>query len=323
MRPSPRTVPGTGLAILPYLLLVTFSVVVFLFWGGPLWLARREVSHVMRFVVSYAVVVPAAALLLLAAKRLTFSNLWGATGSTWAIKLMVTSTIYLVVARGTAHIPVAAPLSPTATAHAIQASYEYRPAKGEFAHGAVKGAVVRKGAVAKDAVVLVDKPLPGAELAEARGPLHLWLGGGRYSERIYLGQLDQDLAIENKDPSLHTLHLFDQDRAVLNMAVPVGEKPHPLTMPEPGIYEARCDTHASERASVVIVDHPYIARADESGQFQLNDVPVGPVTLVVVFRDSEKPATSIVRRIPARVESKETTVVHIDLSTPEVAEEPL
>ena len=322
MRPPTRTVPGTGLSYLPYFLLVAFSVVLFLVWGGPLWLAKRETSHVMRFVVSYAAVLPAAALLLFAAKRFTWSHLWAATCSAWAIKLMVTSTLYLVIARGTAHIPVAAPLHPTATAKTA-AAYEYRPAKAEFARGVVKGAVMRKDAVATGAVVLIDKPLPGAELADAKGPLRLWLGGGRYSEGIYLGQADQDLEVENKDPALHTLHLYDRDRAILNVPVPASDKPKPLTMPEPGIYEARCDTHASERATVVIVDHPYIARADESGQFTLTDVPAGPVTLVVVFRDREKPATSLVRRIPARVESQETTVVHIDLATPEVAEERL
>lgn len=322
MRPPPRTVPGTGLAYLPYFLLVVFSVVLFLFWDGPLWLAKRETSHVMRFVVSYAAVVPAAALLLLAARRFNWSHLWAATGSTWAIKLMVTSTLYLAIARGTAHIPVAAPLPPTATAKTASGD-DYHPAKGDFARGVVKGQVVRKDGAAGGAVVLADKPRPGAELADAKGPLLLGLGGGRYSEPVYVGQADQDLEVQNRDSTLHTLHLFDRDRAVLNVAVPASEKPKSLTMPEPGIYEARCDTHASERASVVIVDHPYVARADESGEFTLIDVPAGPVTLIVVFRDSAKPGTSIVRRIPARVESQETTVVHIDLSTPEVAEERL
>ena len=76
-------------------------------------------------------------------------------------------------------------------------------------------------------------------------------------------------------------------------------------------------------ATVVIVDHPYIVRAGSGGEFTLTDVPVGPVTLIVVFRASEKESTSLVRRVTARVEASETTVVHIDLSTPEVGEERL
>ncbi len=63
----------------------------------------------------------------------------------------------------------------------------------------------------------------------------------------------------------------------------------------------------------------------------LRDVPEGPLTLVVIDRGptkdlagDEKPNTkSAVRHVPARVEASETTVVHIDLSTPEAAEERL
>lgn len=322
MRPPTKTVPGTGLSPVPYLLLVIFSVVLFLFWDGPLWTAKREASHVMRFLVSYAAVIPAAALLLLAARRFTGSHLVAATASTWAIKLMFTSTVYLVIARGTAHIPVAAPLPPSSSTQATS-GWEYRPAKGQFAHGAIKGAVVLGKTPAPGAVVLVERPLPGAELADAKGPLHLWVGGGRYSENVYLGQVDQDLAIDNKDPSLHTLHLYERGRTVSNVPVPATDKPHPLVTPDPGVYEARCDTHPTERATLVIVDHPYIVRAGSGGEFTLTDVPVGPVTLIVVFRASEKESTSLVRRVTARVEASETTVVHIDLSTPEVGEERL
>ena len=322
MRPPPKTVPGTGLSVFPYLLLVTFSVVLFLYWDGPLWAAKRETSHVMRFLVSYVAVIPAATGLLFLARRFTWSHLTAATCSTWAIKLMFTSTVYLAIARGTALIPVPAPL-PQASSTGGFTGYEYHAAKGEFARGTVKGAVVLKDLPAMGAVVLVDKPLPGAELADAKGPLHLWVGGSHYSETIYLGQVGQDLDIDNKDPLLHTFHLYDRGRAVSNVPVPAGDKPRALPTPEPGVYEARCDNHATERAAMIIVDHPYIVRADTTGQFNLDNVPVGPVNLVVVFRASEKEPMSLVRRVTARVEASETTVVHIDLSTPEVAEERL
>ncbi len=49
----------------------------------------------------------------------------------------------------------------------------------------------------------------------------------------------------------------------MNVPVPAGGKAHPFTAPETGIYEARCDTHETERASVVVIDHPYVARTDD------------------------------------------------------------
>lgn len=131
----------------------------------------------MRFLVSYAAVIPAAALLLFAAKRFDWSHLTAATASTWAIKLMFTSTVYLVIARGTAHIPVAAPLPPSSEAQAT-AGFEYRPAKGAFAHGALSGAVVLKDTPAPGAVILIDRPLRGRAGERAHGPAAP-LGGRR------------------------------------------------------------------------------------------------------------------------------------------------
>lgn len=305
-----------------YVLLIALSVALFLFWDGPLWTAKREASHVARFVVSYLAVIPLAVGLLALARRLTFSHLIAASGSAWGIKLVVTSALYFTVARGTAMIPTAV-APPVSSPRPTAAAAEYHPAKADFARGAVKGSVVRGAAAASGAVVMIDKPLPGVALSADAEPLRLSVSDSRYGMRAYLGRSDQALEIENKDSVLHTFHLYDGGRAVLNVPVPAGGKPHALAALETGIYEARCDTHVAERAAVVIVDHPYAVRADDGGRFFLADVPVGPLTLVIVSKGGERDAVTVVRRVPARVEAAETTAIHVDLSTPEVAEERL
>lgn len=323
-----RTVPGTGLSILPYALLVTFSVTLFLFWGGPLWTAGREASHVGRFAWSYLLVIPAAATLLALSRRLSWSHLIAATCSAWGIKLVITSALYFALARGTAHIPVA-PVTPVSSKAKVALAPDYRPAQGVFASGTVKGSVVRGGQPVTGAVVLVDEPAPGLPLAGDAQPFKLTIEGSRYRGLVYVGRTDASYEVESKDPALHTLHVYDVrralphdgERAVMNMPVPAGDRPHPFTAPERGIYEVRCDTHASERAALVVVDHPYVARTDGAGEMTLAQVPAGPITLIVVAPGEG--GQSVVRRVPARVEVSETTVVHIDLSTPEVAEERL
>lgn len=321
MRTPSRTVPGTGLSILPYALLIIFSVALFLFWDGPLWAARREASHVGRFAWSYLLVIPAAAALLAAARRFSWSHLIAATCTAWGIKLVVTSALYFALARGTAHIPVA-PAGIVSSKSKVAAAPDYRPASGTFAAGAVSGTVVLGAEAVPGAVVLVDRPAPGLPLSDEVAPFRLTIEGSRYRGLVYLGRSDTSFEVESKDSALHTLHVYDGARAIMNMPVPAGGGAHPFRAPEPGIYELRCDTHETERAALVVVDHPYVARTAEGGQFALGDVPAGPVTLVVVA-----PGTggkkSLVRRIPARVEVSETTVVHMDLSTPEVAEERL
>jgi hypothetical protein len=321
VRTPTRTVPGTGLSYLPYALLVAFSVALFLFWDGPLWTAKREVSHVGRFAWSYLLVIPAAAALLAAARRLSLSHLIAATCSAWGVKLVITSALYFALARGTAHVPVA-PAGPVSSKKMAVAGTDYRPAGAGFKGGAVRGGVVLGDVPVGGAVVLVDRPAPGLPLPAEPAPFRLTIDGSRYRGQVYLGQKDASFEVESKDSVLHTLHVYEGERAVMNMPVPAGGKAHAFQAPEPGVYELRCDTHGSERAALVVVDHPYVARTDEAGQLTLADVPAGPITLVVVA-----PALggkkSFVRRIPARVEVSETTVVHMDLSTPEVAEERL
>lgn len=321
VRTPSRTVPGTGLSIVPYVLLIGFSVALFLFWDGPLWAAKREASHVGRFAWSYLLVIPAAAGLLLAARRLSWSHLIAATCSAWGIKLVVTSALYFALARGTAHIPVA-PAGTVSSKGPVVVTPEYRPAKGAFAAGTVKGNVVLGAEPIPGAVVLVDSPSAGLPLAEEAAPFRVTIDGAQYRGLVYLGRSDASFEVESKDAVLHTLHVYAGERGVMNVPVPAGGKAHPFQAPEVGVYELRCDNHGSERAALVVVDHPYVARTDDAGQFVLGDVPAGPVSLVVVApaRGGKK---SFVRRVPARVEVSETTVVHMDLSSPEVAEERL
>jgi hypothetical protein len=324
-----------------YGLLVAFSVALFLFWGGPLWTASREASHVGRFAFSYMLVLPAAALLLLAARRFSWSHLACATGSAWGIKLVITSALYFSLARGTAHLPTAAVTTSSARGKTAFVA-DYAPAKGEFPRGTLTGSVLQGNMPVAGAVVFIDRPRPGLALSAEAPPFKMTIAGSRYGGLVYVGRTDGAFEIESRDPVLHTLHLYElgrgsaasgsaaSERAVMNVPVPAGGAPRPFPAPEPGAYEARCDTHPTERASVVIADHPYVARTGEEGQFTLAGVPEGPLALVVVARESGESLAgeiqntkSVVRHVPARVEASETTVVHIDLSTPEAAEERL
>jgi hypothetical protein len=314
----PRTIPGTGLSPAALGALVAASTALFLMYGGLLWRAAPEASHVGRFAVSYLAVPPAAALLLVAARRLSRSHLAAATGVVWGVKLVVTSVLYLGLARGTAQVPVAAP-RPVLPASAPAATViEYRSAQAEFSRGDIRGTVRRGGVPVAGAVVLLDRPLPGLPAAPA-GAVTLAIAGSRYGAAAYLVPAGAGLQVTNADTRLHTLHLYDAGRAVLNMPVPAAFGPRTVAPLEPGIYEARCDTHETERAAVVVVDHPYATTTSAAGELALASVPAGPVTLVIV---TGEPGAAP-RRVRARVEPSLTTSVNIDLTTSEVAEERL
>ncbi|MBK8252647.1 MAG: hypothetical protein IPK82_08255 [Polyangiaceae bacterium] len=321
MQSPTRTVPGTGLSPISYVLLITLSVGLFLFWGGPLWSAAREASHVGRFAYSYFLVIPAATALLMVARRWSWSHLIGATCSAWGIKLVITSALYFALARGTAFTPHAITTTPSKSAAAL--APEYHAANGTYPSGSVKGKLVFGQEPVVGAAVLVDKPLPGKAVDAEVAGVTVKISAATYDSGLYTGFVGGDFTIESKDSVLHTFHLYDGARAVSNVPVPVDGKPHHVTSPEAGIYEARCDTHASERAYLVLADHPYLTRTDETGAFALDGIAAGKITLTVVAPRSKNLEKGLIRKALARVEASDTTLVHIDLSTPEAAEERL
>lgn len=311
------------MSLAPYGVLVLFSVALFLLWGGPLWTAGRGASHVTRFAVSYLAVLPVAALLLFNARQLTWSHLIAATCSAWGIKLVVTSGLYFALAGGVGLAPAAPQAAVPHGEPKAAVSADYRPAKGHFDRGAIRGSLLRAGAPVSGAVVLIDDPRPGLPLLATDEPARLTIGDSRHQGAVFLARSDQPLLVESDGAALHTLHLYAGGRAILNVPIPAGERARSFTAPEPGIYDVRCDTHPAERATLVVVEHPYATRTGERGEIELAGVATGPLELLIISPSEAAQTISPVRRVAARVEAAEITVVHIDLSTPEAAQERL
>lgn len=285
-----RSVLGSGLPLPLYAAVVVFSVTLFLVWGGLLWETPRNASHVGRFFVSYAAVVPVVALLLLALRRFTWLHLTTATGTSWAIKLVVTSTLYFWLARGTAADFQAASHVPPASA---LASAPYEGLAGAFAGGAVFGQL--QLAAGERGVVLVERPAAGRALPAPR-ELSVRLEGGRYAEPLYLVGTDDLVTLESTDPVLHTAHVYLAGRSVGNTPLPAGAA-QPLRLDEAGVYEVRCDTHPGERTFLVVVEHPYAVLVGAEGQFRLDQIPAGSIGLEAVRATADG-----MRRVRAPVE---------------------
>ncbi|HVY48967.1 MAG TPA: carboxypeptidase regulatory-like domain-containing protein [Minicystis sp.] len=268
-------VPGTGLGALPWIALVTVSTALFLFWGGPLWSAPREASHVARFVGSYASVLPLAAALLLSLRRFTWERLVTTTGSVWAVKLLVTAVLYQGLARGTATRLVAT-APPT---HKAAPRAEYHAAPPGFEGGRLVGKVAF-GADAR-AVVLVEAPAAGAA-APAPVAVPLVIRDGRYAESLVLARVGDTLDIENRDATLHTVHVASGPRELLNRPLPPGGSVEHFSVDETGTFHISCDLHPAERGTLVVVDHPYATRTASDGSFALDAVPSGPARVVVL-----------------------------------------
>jgi len=305
-----KPLPGIGLTPTSYAVLLLSSVALFLFLGGPLWTAGRQASHLGRIGFSYLAVVPLAALLLLWRKQLTWTHLLGTCGSIWAIKLVLTATLYDVIA------PDRRPrLEPRSASEAHPATLvRYRPASTAFQSGEIIGSVIGPAGAIKGAAVFLDSPSPGSPLAPPK-TVEIAIESSRYSQPLYLTSRSDTLVAVNRDRTLHTLRLRAGGRPFSSQPVPGSPQPRPIHLPPPGVYEVNCANHSSETAWLVVLDHPYLARTDEAGRFALNNVPLGEVRVrVVAVGPTTQGGIALLRgSAPARV-AQGTTELAISVS---------
>lgn len=272
----------TGLSIISLSVILLASLAVFLFWDGALWAAHEGTSHAGRIFISYAVVIPFAAAALAIEKRWSLVHLATSTGLLWAVKLILTSTLYLVLAPTTTrnYQPALSWNEQDKTTSADRASHRYQPAE-LASSGAIKGRVLSHGAPLAGALISVLNPGAGAPLGPSRA-VALEISGARYARSVYGLSTHDTLSVHNRDGQLHTLIISREGSARANWPIPASSEPRTIPVPsEPGLYTLRCGSHPSEEATVALFDHPYFTLSDENGRFELAALPLGETTIAV------------------------------------------
>jgi hypothetical protein len=101
----------------------------------------------------------------------------------------------------------------------------------------------------------------------------------RYEPHILLVPQHGPLHMKSSDPVLHTVHM--DGAATYNLPFPFTNRVIARNMPTPGLSNVRCNGgHAWMNAEILVVPHPYYTVTDESGRFQLTDVPPGEYVIV-------------------------------------------
>jgi hypothetical protein len=154
----------------------------------------------------------------------------------------------------------------------------------------------------------------------------------RYIPHILLVAQGTELQMESSDATLHTIHM--DGAASLNLPFPYTNQIISRTMQTAGLVNLRCNGgHVWMNAEMMVVTHPYYAVTDDSGRFQLTDVPPGNYQIVawhegwtVVSHESafdvlteqrvQRPIFSDPKTWERRVEarSNETTIANFTLS---------
>jgi hypothetical protein len=101
----------------------------------------------------------------------------------------------------------------------------------------------------------------------------------RYEPHILLVPSSASLQMKSSDATLHTIHM--DGAATYNLPFPFTNQVITRDMPTVGLVNLRCNGgHTWMNAEMFVVPHPYYAVTDESGKFELSDVPPGEYELV-------------------------------------------
>jgi hypothetical protein len=101
----------------------------------------------------------------------------------------------------------------------------------------------------------------------------------RYEPHILLVPAEGTLQMKSSDATLHTVHM--DGAASYNLPFPFPNQVISRQMSTPGLVNLKCNGgHTWMNAELFVVPHPYYAVTDESGKFELSNVPAGEYTLV-------------------------------------------
>jgi Polysaccharide lyase family 4, domain II len=100
-----------------------------------------------------------------------------------------------------------------------------------------------------------------------------------YIPHILLVPANGTLEMMSSDATLHTIHM--DGAATYNLPFPFPNRVTSRSMPTPGLVHLRCNGgHVWMNAEMMVVSHPYYTVTDESGRFELTNVPPGTYQLV-------------------------------------------
>jgi plastocyanin len=86
--------------------------------------------------------------------------------------------------------------------------------------------------------------------------------------------------VVNSDPVLHNTHGFYDKRTAFNLALPNKGQSIEVELPRPGTVRVECDSHGWMLGWIYVVDNPYYALSDASGNFEIKDIPPGKYQLI-------------------------------------------
>jgi len=102
----------------------------------------------------------------------------------------------------------------------------------------------------------------------------------RYHPHVFGMRVGQKLEIVNSDPTLHNIHALPKGNSEFNTGQPIqGMKTEHTFTAKEVMVPFKCDVHGWMNAYVGVLDHPFYAVTDASGNFDIKGLPPGTYTI--------------------------------------------
>jgi plastocyanin len=136
----------------------------------------------------------------------------------------------------------------------------------------------------------------------------------RFMPHILVVQTGEQVDFPNEDPFFHNVFSIFNGRR-FDLGLYASGETRPVNFNRPGVSYIFCNIHPQMSAVVVAVDTPYFAISDQSGKFQIDNVPEGQ------YRFSVWHERSLAENLGELTRSVQVTSSGLDLGVIQVSEE--
>ena len=140
--------------------------------------------------------------------------------------------------------------------------------------------VVNANGTLANVFVYVKEGLKKESIPAAVGdPVTFDQNGCMYAPHVVGVRVGQKLKIVNSDPTMHNVHTLSKTNPQFNSAMPTkGQVIEKEFKKAEFPVKVKCDVHGWMMVYVGVMDHPFFAVTDSSGNFTINNLPPGEYT---------------------------------------------
>ena len=144
--------------------------------------------------------------------------------------------------------------------------------------GTITGTVRDQQGVGAEDVVVSLKDVPG-DVVSSEQSYVMDQKNKEFIPHVIAIRHGESVTFKNSDTLMHNVHAFLGRRSLFNIGIPAGGSDVTKQFKKAGEVAILCNVHPEMSAWVIVLESPHFALTDETGSYEISDVPVGTYTL--------------------------------------------